>query len=128
MTAVVDTSVILAVMSGEADSDLLERPGQLLHLSTVNLAEVHTKIAERGGNVDDVDHFLRPLPLRIRKFDEVQARITGRLRPLTRHLGLSLGDRACLALASLIRLPVLSADRKWAELDPALGIDVRLIR
>jgi PIN domain nuclease of toxin-antitoxin system len=54
------------------------------------------------------------------------ARQTGALRPATKALGLSLGDRACLALARRERLPILTADRSWAKLD--LGIPIKVMR
>lgn len=44
----------------------------------------------------------------------------------TRQLGLSLADRACLALARQLSLPVLTADHAWAE--AALELEVKLIR
>lgn len=126
MTKVLDSSVLLAGMLGEAGGHVLDLPGEVFHVSAVNLGEVYTKILERGGTAEDVDLFLRPLPLRIRRFDEGLAREVGRLRPVTRHLGLSLGDRACLALGLRVDLPVLTAEHKWAGLN--LGIDIRLIR
>jgi ribonuclease VapC len=126
MTKVLDSSVLLAGMLGEAGGHVLDSPGEVFHVSAVNLGEVYTKILERGGTAEDVDLFLRPLPLRIRRFDEGLAREVGRLRPVTRHLGLSLGDRACLALGLRVDLPVLTAEHKWVGLN--LGIDIRLIR
>jgi PIN domain nuclease of toxin-antitoxin system len=59
-------------------------------------------------------------------FDEELARGAGALRPATKSLGLSLGDRACLALAQREGLPVLTADRAWAKL--AVGVEVKVIR
>jgi ribonuclease VapC len=126
MTKVLDSSVLLAGMLGEAGGHVLDSPGEVFHVSAVNLGEVYTKILERGGTAEDVDLFLRPLPLRIRRFDEGLAREVGRFRPVTRHLGLSLGDRACLALGLRVDLPVLTAEHKWVGLN--LGIDIRLIR
>ncbi|MDM7324085.1 MAG: hypothetical protein P3W93_003650 [Thermus sp.] len=64
--------------------------------------------------------------LQVLPFTEEDALLSARLRPLTRSLGLSLGDRACLALASRLRLPVLTADATWAEL--SVGIEVEVIR
>jgi PIN domain nuclease of toxin-antitoxin system len=60
------------------------------------------------------------------ELDPPQARAIAALRPLTRPLGLSLGDRACLALAQQLRRPALTAERSWARLD--VGVEVRLIR
>lgn len=48
------------------------------------------------------------------------------LRPLTKARGLSLADRACLALARRLNVPVVTADREWADLN--LGVIVQLIR
>lgn len=126
MTKVIDTSVLLAALFREPGGEVLQTPGQLFHFSMVNLAEVYTKVAEHGGELGDVGLFMRPLSIRIRAFREDQAVEVGRLRPLTRDQGLSLGDRACLSVALLVDLPVLTADSKWADLD--LGIDIRMIR
>lgn len=126
MTEVIDSSVVLAAMPGDRGGELLDEPGQLFHSLMVNLAEVYTKTVENGGAIADVNVFLEPPPIRIRAFRENKAEEIGRLRPLTRHHGLSLGDRACPALAVQTDLPVLTADTQWIGLD--LGIDIRLIR
>lgn len=54
--------------------------------------------------------------------------VTGLLRPMTRQVGLSLGNRACLALAKSRQAIALTADRAWTELDPSLGIAIQCIR
>jgi ribonuclease VapC len=59
-------------------------------------------------------------------FDVPQAKVAGDLRRLTRIQGLSLGDRACLALAQALGLPAMTADRAWAGLE--VGIEIRTIR
>ena len=59
-------------------------------------------------------------------FDGEQAREAARLRVKTRSLGLSLADRATLALARLRGLPVLTTDRAWRSL--RLPIKVEVIR
>lgn len=126
MTHVVDSSVVLAYILNEPGGQELLVPRRCHHLSIVNLAEVYTKIAERGGDIDDARRVIETLGIRIRAFREVHAEGVGALRPLTSHRGLSFGDRACLALARIVDLPVLTADRKWADLD--LGLDVRQVR
>ena len=77
---------------------------------------------EHGGTIKDVDAVIATLPIRIRAFREAHAVDIGRLRLTTRHRGLSFGDRACLALALGIGLPVLTADTKWSDLDLDLEI------
>ncbi|MBI3974050.1 MAG: hypothetical protein HY332_22460 [Chloroflexi bacterium] len=66
------------------------------------------------------------LGLEVVDFDAALAHVTGWLRPVTRAAGLSLGDRACLALGQQRRLPVLTADQSWQSL--SLGITVQVIR
>lgn len=95
-------------------------------LSTVNLAEVLTRLAERGASLPDVRRQIAELGLTIAAFDEEAAVLTAGLRPATRHLGLSLGDRACLALAQREGVAAVTADRAWAGLD--LGVQIVLIR
>ena len=126
MTHVVDTSAVLAAMLGERGGDQVVAPGRSLHLSIVNLGEIYTKVVKRGGLIADVDAYLAGLPIRIRAFRKAHAAEVALLRPETRHRGISFGDRACLGLARVTMLPVLTADTKWAELD--IGVDIRLIR
>lgn len=100
-------------------------------LSAANLAEVLTKLVEGGDSIDAARRLLRDRGLLgqslfVFPLDEHQAMEVARLRPLTRVKGLGLGDRACLALARHLDLPVLTADRAWADLQ--LGIAVEVIR
>ena len=92
----------------------------------MNLAEVVAKLVERGGADDEIRAAIDGLRLDVRDFDVDLAHATGSLRRTTRSQGLSLGDRACLALARSLGLPALTADRTW--LDLGLGVDVRVIR
>jgi PIN domain nuclease of toxin-antitoxin system len=66
------------------------------------------------------------LPIRFVPFEASTAELAARLEPATRPLGLSLGDRACLALAVELGVPALTADRDWASLE--IGVDVVLVR
>ena len=95
-------------------------------LSAVNLAEVATRLLDLGISAADIEGLSERLLCEVILFDEDLALSTGRLRAATRHLGLSLGDRACLALAQREGLPVLTGDRSWAKLD--VGVQVVLIR
>ena len=86
-------------------------------ISSVNLAEILTKLAERNVNLRDaLDYFLK-VGLDVAEFDVALALKTATLRPLTKRLGLSLGDRACLALAIQENATAVTADRSWATLD-----------
>jgi PIN domain nuclease of toxin-antitoxin system len=97
-------------------------------MSAVNAAEVVTKLAERGMNADLAMRTLSGLAIEVVAFDIEQAALTGALRPSTRTAGLSLGDRACLALGKLRRLPVMTAERAWTPLAEAIGVEIIQIR
>jgi PIN domain nuclease of toxin-antitoxin system len=123
---VLDSSAILAHLNGEPGSEgAVPFFGDAL-ISAVNLAEVVAKLAEHGANLNLIRAALSRYGLQIAAFDETLAERTGALRVKTKTFGLSLGDRACLALAERFSLPVLTADRAWKDLN--LSIDVRLLR
>lgn len=126
MTAVIDTSALLTILLDEPGADQVRPHLATGQMSVVNLCETYTKLVEAGLSRDDAEHQVMRLELRISPFHEAHALEAAMLRPMTRHLGLSLGDRACLALARLTNLPVITADRAWTALD--IGIDIRLIR
>lgn len=98
-------------------------------MSAVNVAEVVSKIVERdmlGG--PKVVRAIEDLGIGIVPFDGDQALIAGALRWLTRDLGLSLGDRACLALGKVRNAPVLTADSAWKRIETEALVEVTLIR
>jgi PIN domain nuclease of toxin-antitoxin system len=123
---VVDASAALALLQGEAFRAL--QPERLVGawISAVNLSEVLAKLRAAGLAEDEADQATAALDFRIVPFDESHARGAARLWPLTRRLGLSLGDRACLALGFALGAPVVTADKVWARLD--IGVKVVLIR
>jgi ribonuclease VapC len=123
---VLDASALLAQAFGEPGG---ARVGAVMvgaFVSAVNLAEVVQKLLERGFTEETTKALVRDLPCEIEPLEAGSAVQVGLLRRRTRALGLSLGDRACVELAIRKALPVLTADRAWAELD--LGIEVVLIR
>ncbi len=95
-------------------------------ISGVNYCEVATRLYDAGMAGDEVAARLSRYQLDVIAFEQGQALAAAALRSLTRHLGLSLGDRACLALARHLGLPAMTAERAWAQLD--LGIPVQVIR
>ena len=123
---VLDSSVLIAVLNNEPynDDTLDIIPGAAM--SSVNCAEVWTKMHEFGLIGDSRIQPLFDLLVGIEVFTESQAMLTGDLRPLTRSKGLSLGDRACLATAIELQADVYTAERKWAEL--TLPCPIHLIR
>jgi ribonuclease VapC len=124
---VLDASAMLAVLNDEPGAEKLT-PEMLSYAagSAVNLAEVHTKLVSRGGDPEEawedaLSAVQEPVP-----FTAEQARIAGGLVAVTRTLGLSLGDRACLALGLTLKAPVYTTDRSWKNLK--LGIRIHVIR
>lgn len=93
-------------------------------IGTVNLAEVHSKLAERGKAGRQALAEILAVMDAVVPFTEEHAAITGRLRAETQHLGLSLGDRACLALGIALGAEVYTAERLWAGLNLPCPIHV----
>jgi ribonuclease VapC len=125
-SVVLDASALLAVTFAEEGCDLVlpRLPGALL--SAVNLAEVLTRAVDRGMPLEAAESEIKDLPVRVIPFVAEQASLAAGLRPATAAFGLSLGDRACLALAKARGACVLTADRRWR--DVAVGVEVLLIR
>lgn len=123
---VLDASAVLAVLQDEPGADrvlaLEERPC----VSAVNYAEVATKLLDAGFPSAAIQHRIKQIAPEVITFDEVLAAATAALRPLTRAHGLSLGDRACLALAQSLQLPALTTDKAWAKLK--IGVKIEVIR
>ena len=124
---VLDASAMLAVLHCEPGSEQLtsEILGRAVG-STVNLAEVHAKLMSRGGDPREAWEDTFSTIQESVAFTSEQAQIAGSLVRETRSLGLSLGDRACLALGRTLRAPVYTADRSWKNLK--LGIRIHVIR
>lgn len=125
-SVVLDASAVLAHIGGERGSDSIGEVAADAFISAVNLAEVISKLMERDLTAHQADAIVYRYGYEVVSFDEGLARLAGALRPATKSLGLSLGDRACLALAQREGLPVLTADRAWAKL--AVGVEVKVIR
>jgi PIN domain nuclease of toxin-antitoxin system len=117
MTVLVDASVVLAVLLGEAGGlDVAEQVNGA-RISTVNLSEVYRRLIDGGMTLQDASTIVDRLHLDPVPFDSPQAIAAAGLRPLTRKIGASFADRACLALALQTGLTVLTADRQWDQLD-----------
>jgi ribonuclease VapC len=125
---VLDASAVLAVLFEEPGGAYVYGVLNGSEISVVNLSEVYATLLEGGMTFEDADELVSPLPFRIRTFRNGHAWQTAKLRPLTRKYGLSLGDRACLATAIFADLPVLTSDRRMAESQGVVGLDIRLIR
>lgn len=127
---VLDASALLAYVFNESGAEVVQKylPQSVVHV--VNYAELLSKLAERGVPAKEAISQLDQVGvLKIMRIDEgtlADAAEVATLRPLTKSLGLSLGDRYCLALAKRLNMTALTADKDWAKLD--IGVQIELIR
>ncbi|MFZ0478388.1 MAG: type II toxin-antitoxin system VapC family toxin [Terriglobales bacterium] len=124
---VLDASAMLALLNEEPGSEKLT-PEMLNNSigSTVNLAEVQTKLVSRGEAANEAwEDALSAIQESV-PFTEEQAKIAGGLAAQTRSLGSSLGDRACLALGLVSKAPIYTTDRSWKDLN--IGVRIHVIR
>lgn len=132
MAAALDASALLAYLREEPGADVVAdviAGGAVI--STVNLAEVLSRAADRGADpaslaAELTDSGLLDGAIVVEPFTAGDAIEAARLRPLTDGAGLSLGDRACLALARRLRAQAVTADNAWQGI--AHGVELRLIR
>jgi PIN domain nuclease of toxin-antitoxin system len=114
---VFDASALLAVLQMEPGHERMLHMLDGAYISTVNIAEVLSKLAERDKvtkqDVRDIESF----GLEIVDLDIEQASVAAALRSHTRHLGLSLGDRSCLALAIIKGATAITTDKAWKKVD-----------
>ncbi|HQU93483.1 MAG TPA: type II toxin-antitoxin system VapC family toxin [Pyrinomonadaceae bacterium] len=113
---VIDSSAILAVILQEKGGEIAKPLLQGAKASSVNIAEVLSKLVEMGLPIAGVTSEIGKLDLDVIDFDIEQARKAAELRLPTKHLGLSLGDRCCLALAMLLNATAITADRQWKKI------------
>jgi ribonuclease VapC len=132
LAPVLDASALLAHLRDEPGGDVVaEAIASGAVISTVNLAEVFSRVADQGDDPAKLAAELTQIGLldgaiTVEPFTAADAIEAGSLRPLTRDAGLSLGDRACLALARRLEAPALTADTDWQGV--AHGVELRPIR
>ncbi|MDE1147374.1 MAG: type II toxin-antitoxin system VapC family toxin [Azospirillaceae bacterium] len=125
---VLDASAVLALVWAEPGANVVmgELPGALI--TSVNFAEVLTKLSDKGWQVDAAAEAILSLGVIPVDFSNDHAMLAAQMRHVTKSAGLSLGDRACLSLGQQLRAKVLTADLAWLKVRDALGIDVVAIR
>lgn len=115
--SVLDASAVLALLNGEPGARAVSAHiANGAMVSAVNYAEVATKLADLALPDAAARGILEALGLLVQPFDDGQALTTGVMRSGTRDAGLSLGDRACLALAHHVGMTAVTADRAWQGL------------
>jgi ribonuclease VapC len=130
---VLDASALLAHLLAEPGGNVVRDAlvEQTAVMSAVNWAEVLSRLTSAGADPDEVVQRLASEAvlgdaLTVVALTAQDGPAIARLRPTTRDLGLSLADRACLALAQRLGLTILTADRAWAQLE--IGVEIRLAR
>jgi PIN domain nuclease of toxin-antitoxin system len=123
---VLDASALLALLREEPGGKIVEAYLTKSIISTVNLSEVVAQLIKYKMPTELATKVVSDLGLRTVPFNEEMAYSAASLMPTTNRLGLSFGDRACLALALSRKLSVLTTDRIWAKLN--IACDIKLVR
>jgi PIN domain nuclease of toxin-antitoxin system len=124
---VFDASAMLVSLNHERGEEKITRE-LLAHsvASTVNIAEVHSKLVKRGGDPDEAWDDALSAVATVEPYTNEHAKIAGSLITTTEKYGLSLGDRSCLALAIALKAPVYTTEQLWRNLK--VGIPIHVIR
>ena len=130
MLYVMDASALLALMQGERGGDVVDEliVEHECVASSVNIVEVGTRLVDKGLAPVHLARTLKELDVQTIDFDLEQALLSAMMRVSTRQAGLSLGDRACLALAQLMKGTAVTADSAWVDVADAIGVKVLMIR
>jgi ribonuclease VapC len=123
---ILDASALLCLLQDEKGAKRVAEALPEAQIGAVNFSEAFGKLVEAGLDEETVDSLIASLQLHVVSFDREQARLAGSLRRTTREFGLSLGDRACLALARVQGAVALTCDRSWTRFD--VGCRVELAR
>ena len=125
---VLDASAVLALLFEEPGAEVVRAQLRTGVIGAANLAEVLAKLSDHGLPAVEAARAVTILGLEVAPMTEAQAGRSAELRLMTRAVGLSLGDRACLALAAELGAPALTADRGWDAVAGAAGVSVQVIR
>lgn len=121
---ILDTSALLAYLFEEEGADkvapILEEGRGVI--GSANYAELVTKLVDENMPMEEILAVISSLELEFIPQDEQQARLTGELRAVSKKFGLSLGDRACLALGLVTGLPIMTADQAWQEIPVKINL------
>jgi ribonuclease VapC len=120
---VLDASAVLCLLQEEKGAELVARALPAAEIGAVNYSEVVGKLIDGGMDEETADRLIDTLDLSVVPFDRTQARLAGSLRAVTRKLGLSLGDRACLALAQTRGATALTCERSWTRFEAPCRVE-----
>ena len=124
---VLDASALLALIQEEQGAEVIKPLLKFSVMSTVNVAESLTALQRTGISPQEALILISDIIMTIVPFDLEQAGIVAELQSKVQHKGLSLGDRACIALGIKLQVPIYTADKVWAQLQ-LNNANVKLIR
>ena len=130
MIHVLDSSALLAISKGERGAEFVI---ELINsndcvISSVNMAEVATRLLDFGLPAHELQRAVAQFGVDVIDFNQEQSLACAALRPMTKLAGLSLGDRACLALAKLMEGVAVTADQAWQDVRISAGVEVLMIK
>lgn len=114
---VLDSSAVLCLIAQEPGATVVADVMPRAVIGAVNYAEVVSKLIERSSDPQATAQYLGSMELDVVDYTQPQAFGTGVLRQRTRSGGLSLGDRACLALAAERKAIAVTTDKAWKNFD-----------
>lgn len=127
MSIVLDASALLALLNNESGAERVQMSlDDNAVIGAVNLAETVSVLRDKSIASSDVQNIVEALGIPVVPFDASLAYLSGEIRAVTRDYGLSLGDRACLAIGLRDDHDVLTADRAWSQV--ANVLDVRIVQ
>lgn len=124
---VLDASALLALLKNEPGADIVESLLGNIIMSSLNVSEVAAVLLDSDMTIKECQDSMLPFISTIIHFDEEFAFLTADLKKRTKAYGLSLGDRACLALGQKMQLPVYTADKIWGKVQLE-NVEIILIR
>lgn len=124
---VLDASALLALIKNETGGNIIENLLGNIVMSSVNVSEVASILLDSSMSLEECKDVIEPFVDSIISFDSELSFVAASLKKLTKHKGLSLGDRACIALGIKLKAPIYTADKVWAELNIDKA-DIKLIR
>jgi ribonuclease VapC len=119
-----DASALLCVLLEEPGADYITERLTAALVSATSYAEVIAKLVDRGAPAEDVVTIMADLDIEIVPVDRKQAELSGWIHAATREAGLSIGDRACLALALTRRAVAVTMDPRWRHIDCDIEIEI----
>ena len=120
-----DASALIALYYQETGNAIVRAAvSEGAAINTANLCEVASRLLDDGVRSRAVSILIDSVNLDVILVNQQVAMLAAEYRSATRHIGLSLGDRLCLATAKLYGLPALTADQAWRTLEiPNLTVE-----